>query len=175
MRNVTLSFFCTVLENRQIITALRLKTLKGFEYGRTGFGEEERRKKEGEKKKLWSAERRQKKAHRWSRQDWIINKTFPKCFLQHADGSETHGNACSRFRMQYLWIKEHIYIEGQLFFRVWISSCFYIALVLQGTTRCKSTKCLLQSVNRVMHELQIIHRWWVIYKICISLRIYLQS
>jgi len=65
MRNVTLSFFCTVLENRQIITALRLETLKGFEYGRTGFGEEERRKKKGEKKTLISRKKtKKKKAHR---------------------------------------------------------------------------------------------------------------
>jgi len=64
MRNVTLSFSSTVLENRQIITALRLETLKGFEYRRTGFGEEERRKKKGEKKTLISRKKTKKKAHR---------------------------------------------------------------------------------------------------------------
>jgi hypothetical protein len=52
MRNFTLSFFDTILENRQIIVALRLENLKGFAYRQTGFGSEERRKKKWEKKKL---------------------------------------------------------------------------------------------------------------------------
>jgi hypothetical protein len=43
-------FLHTILENRQIIIALRLETLKGFAYRRTGFGVEERRTKRGNKK-----------------------------------------------------------------------------------------------------------------------------
>jgi hypothetical protein len=110
-----------------------------------------------------------KKDHRWSRQDWIINKTFPKCFLQVAYGkdynSETDG-ALARVSECSVCESKYIFIEGQLFFRIWISSCFYIALVLQGTTRCKSTECLAASLYE-SSDVQI--------KNCPSLVSYLQK
>jgi len=64
MRNFTLSFLYAVPKNRQIIIPLRLETLKGFEYRRTGFGEEERRKKKGEKKNFDQPKKDKKKPHR---------------------------------------------------------------------------------------------------------------
>jgi hypothetical protein len=76
--------------------------LKDIAYRRTGFGfgkrERERvrwtKKREGKKgNKLRSAERRPKKIHRLGRQDWIINKTFPKCFLYAADGGDLNSQA----------------------------------------------------------------------------------